>query len=97
MALKTPQRRLTYTEGARVYAHIANKLSVPQHTVSYCLKQPITPVKQQGRHPIRQQLIAHASFNHEQRLKPRKEIAHELGINVYERTLVTAFEKDQYF
>jgi hypothetical protein len=84
MAPKTPQR-------ARVYTRIANELSVPQHTVS-AANHPLS-----SKAVIRQQLIAHASFNHEQRLKPRKEIAHELGINVSERTLVTAFEKDQYF
>lgn len=62
MAPKTPQRRLTHTERARIHtlyytarwtqARIAQELGVPQQTVSYHLKQLITPVKQKGRRPL---------------------------------------------
>jgi transposase len=41
-------------------------------------------------------LISHATCCQEQRLTPFKQIAHELGINVDERTLTKAFDKEGY-
>ena len=62
MAPKTLQCRLTHTGRARIHTlyytarwtqpRISKELGVPQRTVNYCLKQPITPVKQQGCRPL---------------------------------------------
>lgn len=111
MVPKTPQRRLTYQERARIHAlrydagwqykQISQKLGIPYNTVRHCAKGPLTPQKQLGRRPllntpIRQRLVAHATSSHEQRLKPLREVAHELGIHVDNRTLTKAFEKEGY-
>jgi transposase len=111
MAPKTPQRRLTYQERARIhalrynagwqYTQISRELGIPYDTVRHCAKGRITPQKPRGRQPIlntpiRQRLIAHATSSHEQRLKPLREIAQELGINVDHRTLTKAFDKEGY-
>jgi transposase len=111
MAPKTPQRRLTACERARIhslrynagwnYAQISRRLEIPYRTVRECALGPITPQKQRGRLPIlntplRQRLIAHATASHEQRLKPLREIAYELGIYVDHRTLTKAFDKEGY-
>jgi transposase len=111
MAPKTPQRHLTYAERARIHAlrydalwpctKIASHLQIPYETVRRCTHQPITPYKTNGRPPLlntplRQRLVSHATATHEQRLKPLREIAHELGINVDQRTLTKAFNKEGY-
>lgn len=107
---KTPDRRITYKERVQIWTlreegltqkDIAQKLGIPQQTVSRCLRTPLTPSKPQGRPPIldtplRKLLVRHATQNAEQRRKTREEIADELGINVCRRTLIKAFEKELY-
>lgn len=107
---KTPHRRLTYKERVQIWtlreeglhqSQIAEKLGIPQKTISRCLNTPLTPSKPRGRPPIlntpiRKLLVRHATENAEQRRKTREEIAHELDINVCRRTLVKAFEKELY-
>ena len=112
MAPKTPQRRLTYQErnqiralrlhGGWSYAAISRKLEIPYETVRRTAHSETTPTKPAGRRPIldspiRTQLINHATSSREQRLKPLREIAHELGINADERTLRKAFKTEGYF
>lgn len=112
MLPKTPQRRLTSAERSRIHAlrynsgwsirRIATELGIPSSTVGTCIYQPVTPPQRpRGRAPllttpIRQQLVAHATASHEQRLKPLRQIALELGINVDNRTLTKAFDKEGY-
>jgi transposase len=111
MAPKTPQRRLTYQERASIhalryhagwkYSQISRELEIPYETVRQCALSQITPQKPRGRPPLlntplRQRLVSHATASHEQRLKPLREIAHELGINVDRRTLAKAFDKEGY-
>jgi transposase-like protein len=112
MAPKTPQRRLTYEERARIhalhyhagwsYSRISRELGIPDGTVRHCALTRLTPQKPRGRHPLlstplRQRLVSHATASHEQRLKPLRQIAHELNINVDQRTLTKAFAKEGYY
>jgi transposase-like protein len=109
--IKTPQRRLTYQERARIhalrhnagwrYSAISRELGIPYRTVRDCALSQITPQKPRGRlpllnTPLRQRLISHATASHKQRLKPLREIAHELDINVDQRTLTKAFRQEGY-
>jgi transposase len=112
MAPKTPQRRLTAQERGRIhalryqagwpYASISRALEIPYETVRHCALGPVTPQKPPtGRPPLlntplRQRLVSHAIASHEQRLKPFREIAHELNIHVDNRTLTKAFDKEGY-
>lgn len=112
MALKTPQRRLTYQERSRIHAlrfnarwpctRISQELQIPYETVRRCTLQQVTPEKPRGRPPLlntplRERLVAHATASYEQRLKPLQQIAHELRINVDYRTLIKAFDKEGYY
>jgi transposase len=107
-----PYRRLTHSERARIHTlryttgwpctRISRELQIPYETVRRCTHEPITPTKPRGRPPLlntplRQRLISHATSSHEQRLKPWAEIAHELGINVDQRTLTKAFHQEGYY
>ncbi|KAF2195176.1 hypothetical protein K469DRAFT_698739 [Zopfia rhizophila CBS 207.26] len=83
---KTPQRRLTYKERKQV--DITRQLGIPQQTISICLKSLETPTKPKGRPPILDTPL--------RQLLTRKEIAHELGINVCRRSLIKAFKKELY-
>ncbi|KAF2175826.1 hypothetical protein K469DRAFT_763258, partial [Zopfia rhizophila CBS 207.26] len=80
---------------------IASHLEIPYSTVQLCCRQQITPTKPHGRPPIlttpiHQRLVEHATSSHKQCLKPRREVAHKLGINVNKRTLAQAFNKKNY-
>ena len=112
MAPKTPQRRLSHTERARIHslrydsglslALIAYRTGILKSTVHYCVKAQITPTKPQGRRPkldtpTRQRLIKHATTCQEQRIKPFREIAYKLSITANKRTLTKAFEKEGYY
>ena len=109
MAPKTPQRRLSSFERGQIYAlrhyakwssyKTAKALEIPRRTVQQC--SFASPQKPRGRLPLlntptRQRLVTHATASHEQRLKSFQEIAHELGINVCDRTLTKAFDKEGY-
>jgi hypothetical protein len=77
------------------------KHCIPDGTVRHCALTRLTPQKPRGRHPLlstplRQRLVSYATASHEQRLKPLRQIAHELNINVGERTLTKAFAKKGY-
>jgi transposase-like protein len=111
MAPKTPQRRLTSEERARIHAlhynagwsylRISQELGIPDGTVRHCALTRLTPQKPRGRHPLlstplRQRLVSYATASHEQRLKPLRQVAHELNINVDQRTLTKVFAKDGY-
>lgn len=109
---KTPERRLSHTERAKIHAlrynagwalkDISHSLGVPVSTVSLCLHSQITPAKPPGRcpklnTPIRQRLVEHATCCREQRFKPFEQIAQELGIHASSKTLHKAFEKEGYY
>jgi hypothetical protein len=69
--------------------------------VRYCALTRLTPQKPRGRHsllstPLSQRLVSYATASLEQRLKSLRQIAHELNINVDQRTLTKAFVKDGY-
>ena len=111
MAPKTPNRRLTHTERARIHAfrqagwslgQISQHLEIPRSTIQSCLRSCITPTKPAGRKPmlntpIRRRLINHATLSHQQRLKPFRQIAYELGIEASDKTLSKAFATEGYY
>jgi hypothetical protein len=69
------------------YAKISRALEILYEIVRYCALGPVTPQKPpSGRppllnNPLRQRLNSHDIVSHEQRLKPLREIAHELDIH----------------
>jgi hypothetical protein len=68
-------------------SRISRQLNTPAVTIqSYALTR-VTPQKPRGRlplvnSPLRRRLISHATASHEQKLKPLREVAHELSMNV---------------
>src|SRR3954469_528543 len=102
---KTPQRRLTYQERARIhtlyhnagwsYKDIAKETGIKYNTVRHCAQSRLTPQKQAGRRPIlntplRQRLFSHATANREQRQKPLQQVTDELGLKLDLRTIQKA-------
>jgi transposase len=108
----TPNRHLDRTERVLCFRwraeglkqkEIAQRLRRPQTTISSCLaSNRLTPTKPKGR-PVRiddttvHRLILHATLNAENRRKPWREIAWELGLlKVTDATLKAVFEKLGY-
>ncbi|KAF2500949.1 hypothetical protein BU16DRAFT_598708 [Lophium mytilinum] len=94
MTLSTPQRQLTRDERLRIQTfheaglklrEICKRMGVSLSTVSTVINGPTTPTKSKGRRPIldtptRHRLVLHATLNADQRRKPWRVIANELGI-----------------
>jgi hypothetical protein len=109
---RIPNTHLTYRErchifslhrfGSQNYTQIASSLRLPYTTVrSAIISYSETPRKPVGRPyilntPIRKRLIARATINIYHRRMLLEEVAKLEGVQACRRTLVTAFEKEQY-
>jgi IS30 family transposase len=67
----------------------------------FVYKHPNAPQRRGGRQPVinaadRLRLVTHATLNAENRLKPREQIAAELGIVASSRVIAQAFKKEGY-
>jgi hypothetical protein len=109
---RPPGTHLTYRERLQIfslyrfgrwrYCTIASSLKLPYSTVYKAIQScSETPRKHPGRRPIldtpiRRRLVARATINAFHRRLPLEEIAQMEGIEACRRTLITAFEKEQY-